>query len=245
MAGAPGATARDEVVTVEPAQANAPGSWRLALAPGEGHDFSATPGWWDLRDIVQEGDDVPRLRAALLRALPPLPDGSAVLDLGAGTGTLVGLLAGFYPTLRYTLLDANPAALDRAADKLRALAADLDVSFVAEAVDPLAPEPLPGGPYRLVTSSIALHDIARPAVPDDVAGRERHRAEHVSLLRRIFGALEPGGHLVYADAMRPRFRVMEHLAALDEVGFVEVDCAYVFGRMLVCGGRRPASTPTA
>ena len=229
---------------MEAAQANATGSWRLALAPGEGHDFSATPGWWDLRDVAHEGDDVPRLRGALLRALPPMPDGSAALDLGAGTGTLVALLAGFYPKLRYTLLDANPAALDRAADKLRALSANLDVSFVAEAVDPLAPWPLPGGPYRLVTSSIALHDIARPAAPDDAIGRERHRAEHLSLLRRVLGALEPGGHLIYADAMRPRFRVMEHLAALESAGFVEVDCTYVLGRMLICGGQRPMTSAT-
>jgi hypothetical protein len=39
--------------------------------------------------------------------------------------------------------------------------------------------------------------------------------------------------------MRARFRVMEHLTLLAEAGFVEVDCAYVLGRMAVCGGQRP------
>jgi SAM-dependent methyltransferase len=224
-------------------------SWRIALAPGEQHGFYATPGWWDLRDIGREPDDVPRLRAALLGAFPALPDGSAVLDLGAGTGTLLTLMAGYYPGLRYTLIDANPAALDRAAEKLLALipnAADaLALSLIAEAVDPLAEQPLPGGPYRLITSSIALHDIARPAAPDDEPGRARHAAEHAALLRRVLTAIEPGGHFVYADAMRPRFRVWEHLAALAAAGFVEVDCAYVLGRMLVCGGQRPPPPPTA
>ena len=154
------------------------GSWRRALAPGESHGFAATPGWWDLRDIVRDQDDVPAARAALLHALPPLPDGSAVLDLGGGTGTLLARLAVYYPRLRYTLLDANPAALARAEAKLRAVVPDIDLTLLAEPVAPLAPEPLPGGPYQLVTSSIAMHDIARPAAPDDAAGRERHFAEH-------------------------------------------------------------------
>ena len=225
--------------TERPPSEVAPDSWRRALAPGEHHGFSANAGWWDARDLAPDVEDVPRLRAALVRALPPLPPVSAVLDVGAGTGTLVLLLAGFHPTLRYTLLDANPAALDRAARKLAAAFPRLDVEYRTEQVDPLADGPLGHGAYRLVTSSIALHDIARPAAPDDEAGRERHRREHVGLLRRIWSSLEPGGHLVYADAMRQRFRVAEHLAALAEAGFGEVDCAYAVGRFLVCGGQRP------
>ncbi len=40
----------------------------------------------------------------------------------------------------------------------------------------------------------------------------------------------------------------EHLAALAEAGFAEVDCAYAVGRLLVCGGQRSTETadePTA
>ncbi len=216
-------------------------SWRRALAPGEAHGFSRTPGWWDLREVFAEADDAARLRAALLHALPPLPDGAAVLDLGAGTGTLLADLARHYPRLRYVLLDPNPAALARAAEKLAVVVPAAEVSLIAEAADPSDPAPLPGGPYRLVTSSLALHDIARPAEPRDAAGRERHAVVHRSLLRRVLGALEPGGHLVYADALRPRFRVWEHLTLLAEAGFVEVDCAYVLGRFGVFGGQAPVS----
>lgn len=220
-------------------------SWRAALAPGEGHDFSRTPGWWDLRDLGGEEDDVPRFRAALLRALPPLPDGSTVLDVGAGTGTLAAELVRFYPRLHHTLLDANDAALRRAEEKMRAAEPDAAVSLMPASVDPLDLAPLPGGPYRLVVSSIALHDVAPPAAAAEAPGRERHAAAHVSLLRRIYGALEPGGHLIYGHAVRPRFRVMEHLASLSAAGFDEVDCAYARGRLAVCGGRQPTGPVAA
>jgi SAM-dependent methyltransferase len=220
-------------------------SWRLALAPGEGHDFPQTPGWWDLRDLSpEESDDMPRLRTALLRSLPPLPDGCAVLDLGAGTGSLVTLMAAFYPRLRYTLLDANGSALERAREKVREVVPDLDVSFITESVEASALAPLPGGPFRLVTSSIALHDLVRPAAPENAPGQARHAEDHRTLLRRVLGALDPGGHFIYADAMRPGFRVMEHLGLLDEAGFTEVDCAFVAGRFLVCGGQRPNEAST-
>lgn len=221
-----------------------PDSWRRALAPGEHHRFSQTPGWWDLREIFRQEDDVPRLRAALLHAYPPLPEGAAVLDVGAGTGSLMAGLLAAYPRLRVVLLDSNPAALQRAIEKLAAVAPAADVSVIAEPVDPRANTPQAGGPFRLVTSSLALHDIVRPAEPGDEPGRARHAADHRALLRRLLGALEPGGHLVYADTIRPGFRVWEHLAALHDAGFAEVDCAYLLGRLGVFGGQAPASAAT-
>jgi SAM-dependent methyltransferase len=222
-------------------------SWRQALLPGERHGFWENPGWYDARAIRAEDDhdDLPAMRAALVRALPPLrPDGN-VLDLGAGTGALTLLLASVYPHLSYTLLDGRGAALGRAQEKLLASAPHLRLTLLNDTVDPQTDLPLPGGPYHLVTSSIALHDFARPAAPDDSEGRACHRATHVALLRRIRGALEPGGHFIYGDSMRAGFRVSEHLATLTEAGFGEVDCAYVAGRLLVCGGQRAPNTGEA
>lgn len=215
-------------------------SWRQALLPGERHGFWRNPGWYDARALRAEDDqdNLPAMRAALVRALPPLRPEGKVLDLGAGTGALTLLLASVYPHLPYTLLDGREAALQRAQEKLRAAAPNLRLTLLADSVDPSADVALPGGPYQLVTSSIALHDIAPPAPFDDAEGGARHRLAHVALLRRVRAALEPGGHFIYGDAMRAGFRVAEHLATLTAAGFAEVDCAYVAGRLLVCGGQR-------
>ncbi|MGH2532932.1 MAG: class I SAM-dependent methyltransferase [Thermomicrobiales bacterium] len=209
-------------------------SWRVALAPGQSHGFYANPGWWDIRGTRHEVEDV----RALLLALPPLRPGAAVVDLGAGTGNFVALLAAYYPRVRYTLIDPNADGLDRAAEKLTAVYPDLDFSLVAEPIVPEPETPLPGAPFQLATSTIALHDIVRPAAPDDPDGQAEHRRRHVALLRRVWSSLEPGGHFVYLDSIWPGFRVTQHLETLKQAGFDEVDAAYVDGRFLVCGGQR-------
>lgn len=146
-------------------------SWRLALAPGQSHGFSANPGWWTIRSTRREIEDPRVLQHRLLLALPPLRPGGAVVDLGAGTGTFVSRLAAYHPRVRYTLIDPNADALARASKKLTAAHPGLDVAFVAEPVAPDAESPLPGAPYQLATSTIALHDIVRPAGADDPAGQ--------------------------------------------------------------------------
>jgi SAM-dependent methyltransferase len=214
-------------------------SWRLALAPGQSHSFYANPGWWDIRSTRREVEDIGELHRRLLLALPPIRPGAAVVDLGAGTGNFASLLATYYPRIRITLIDPNAAGLDRAAEKLASDRPDLDVTLVAAPIDPEADTPLTGSPFQLATSTIALHDVVRPAAPDDTAEQAEHRQRHVALLRRVWSSLDPGGHFVYLDSMWPGFRVIEHLQTLTEAGFAEVDAAYVEGRFVVCGGQRP------
>ncbi|MGH2560215.1 MAG: class I SAM-dependent methyltransferase [Thermomicrobiales bacterium] len=213
-------------------------SWRVALAPGQSHGFYANPGWWDIRSTRREVDDIRELHHRLLLALPPVRPNAAVVDLGAGTGNFVSLLATYYPRVRFTLIDPNADGLDRAAEKLTAVHPDLDLSLVVQPIEPESETPLPGAPFQLATSTIALHDIVRPAAPDDSDGQAEHRRRHVALLRRVWSSLEPGGHLVYLDSMWPGFRVTQHLDALQTAGFAEVDVAFVEGRFLVCGGQR-------
>lgn len=112
---------------------------------------------------------------ALELAGPPI---DRVLDLGAGTGLLSGMVAAAHPEAELVLVDGAPAMLDLARRRLRAhprvtyLTADLRL-------------PLPDGPFDAVVSALAIHHL-----PD---------ADKRALLHRVHAALRPGGVLSWAE----------------------------------------------
>lgn len=109
-----------------------------------------TPLWrdWLYRDASRALDE------ALRTSCPP---GGQVLDLGCGTGAVLGrLLATGAPIASYTGVDQSPAMLKRARAKFGALPG---VRF--EQLD-LRHDPLPAGPFDLVTSAWALEHLGEP-----------------------------------------------------------------------------------
>jgi SAM-dependent methyltransferase len=108
------------------------------------------PLWndWLYRDASQALD------AALRVSCPP---GGRVLDLGCGTGAVLDrLVATGTPFASYTGVDQSAAMLDRAKAKLGAMPG---VRF--EQLD-LRHDPLPAGPFDLVTSAWALEHLRDP-----------------------------------------------------------------------------------
>jgi tRNA (cmo5U34)-methyltransferase len=179
-----------------------------------------------------------------------------VLDLGAGTGLLTGLIAAARPDARLTLLDASPAMLDQAPQRLG------DVWSRCTAVVGDANDALPDGPFDAIVTALAVHHL------DDAAKRE--------LYRRVHDRLRPGGVFVNAeqvagptsslDALYVE-RWLHHTAALGaspsdheeaavrmsmdlpatvddqcawlrDAGFVDVDCFFKAWRFSVFGGWR-------
>jgi tRNA (cmo5U34)-methyltransferase len=179
-----------------------------------------------------------------------------VLDVGAGTGLLTGLIAAARPDARITMLDASPSMLDQAPQRLG------DAWSRCTAVVGDAIEALPDGPFDAIVTALAIHHL------DDAGKREFYR--------RVHDRLRPGGVFVNAEQVAgpsPSLdalyveRWLQHTAALGasptdhaeaavrmsmdlpapvdaqcawlrDAGFVDVDCFFKAWRFAVFGGWR-------
>jgi ubiquinone/menaquinone biosynthesis C-methylase UbiE len=108
---------------------------------------------------------------------------SRVLDVGAGTGRTLRLLATARPKEKYFALDLSPYYLRRAG---RVLEAVEDVSFLVDNAERM---PFRDGELDVVTSTFMFHEL--PA---------RARA---TVAREMFRVLRPGGLLVIEDSAQP------------------------------------------
>lgn len=126
---------------------------------------------WDASSYDALPVPMTRWGAAVLRRLPLRGD-ERVLDAGCGTGQVTALLAGRLPHGTVVALDASPAMVAAARQRLGAQAAEYLVHDLLE--------PIPGGPYDAVLSTATFHWI-----PD-----------HERLFAHLAAALRPGGMLV-------------------------------------------------
>lgn len=132
---------------------------------------------------AQTWDDDPRRRnlaagifAALERAVPLRAD-MAALDYGAGTGLLTLALAA--RVRRVLAVDSSAGMLAILAKKAQAGGQARVETLHAD----FSQDPLPAGPFDLVTSAMTLH----------------HVADVDALLRSFHALLAPGGRIALAD----------------------------------------------
>lgn len=118
--------------------------------------------------------------AAALAPLGKLPRGARVLDLGAGTGLLSGMLAAGRPDLALVLVDIAPGMLEIARQRFAALGGQPPELVVADYA-----QGLPEGPFAAVISALSIHHL-------DDAGKAR-------TLRTAFQALSADGIFVNAE----------------------------------------------
>ncbi len=109
------------------------------------------------------------------------PSVSSVLDLGTGTGETLAAVLARHPGAAAVGLDKSEPMLGAARRRLGDVAAELRVADLTD--------PLPGGPFDLVVSALAIHHLEGPDKAD--------------LFARIAGALRPGGRFVLGDVVIP------------------------------------------
>jgi len=107
-----------------------------------------------------------------------VPEGSAILDIGCGTGSALLLLAQRRPTL-LAGIDLSPRALAVARDKLSGLGADL------RAGDAEAGLPWPDGTFDVATMTATIHHFPHPE----------------KVLHQVFRVLKPEGRLIIAEPL--------------------------------------------
>ena len=120
-----------------------------------------------------------RVRGRLLEAAE-LGEGTRVLDLGCGTGSLVAMLKRRHPSARVSAIDPDPKALARARAKLESAGSAVD--FEQGFADAL---PYADGAFDRVLSSLMIHHLTAP--------------EKDAALREAFRVLAPGGTLHVLD----------------------------------------------
>lgn len=102
-----------------------------------------------------------------------------VLDLGAGTGLLAGMVATAFPNANLTLLDISPAMLAQAQQRFARLARPVTLIMEDYVSAPIT------GQFDLIVSALALHHTPMPQLP--------------GVFARIFAALKPGGRFINID----------------------------------------------
>jgi tRNA (cmo5U34)-methyltransferase len=137
---------------------------------------------WDpetyLQNMLTEVPSYPELQEQAAKAAADAP-AHTILELGIGTGETAKRVLAAHPEARLVAIDSSAEMLERARTVVPQ--ADLRLGRLQD--------PLPGGPFDLVVSALAVHHLDGPGKQD--------------LFRRIAAVLEPGGAFVLADVVVP------------------------------------------
>ena len=229
----------------------ASGSWRLNLGRTSGYWGDAR--WYD-HQIDRKLHRVGEMIEELVYALPPLPAGTRVADLCAGSGRAALALLRAYPEAHVTLVDMDTRRTGIAVEEARRLGLGRQVSVLEAVVDADAPADavIDGGPaagYHLITATCAIRVIANPPAhytpPGGGSVAPAAESKHEAVARRyrqLFAlalrSLAPGGHLIVGDHSGA-LGLYDQMRLMEEAGFTEVDVAWRSRDWFVCGGRRP------
>lgn len=150
--------------------------WRRAYSEGRAAQYDA---------FIQAGamNYDGALTAVMEMAVRGATAPKRILDLGAGTGGLTGLLLDRFPSADVVAVDGSPEMLERARRKLQSRAARL--SLMCSSFEDLCGKTGELGTFDLIVSAFALHHM--------------DHARLRSLFGELRGRLAPSGRLIVAD----------------------------------------------
>jgi ubiquinone/menaquinone biosynthesis C-methylase UbiE len=163
---------------------------------------------WIARDVTRT-ERPQRLTEMLALAAFPKDAPIKVLDVGGGNGIVTETVLQLFPNARVTLQDYSAAMLDRARERFASYGEQVSYAL-SDLFDP-AWAASARGPFDLVVSSIALHNLAEMTAI-------------TAAYREIYGLLGTGGIFLNCDHLRNIGGVELHLETLKSVGFAKAEC---------------------
>jgi trans-aconitate methyltransferase len=163
---------------------------------------------WITRDLTRP-ERVGYMEEMMAAAKFPKDAQIKVLDVGGGNGLVTEFVLKTFPKARVTVQDYSQPMLDKARERFGMLGNQ--VGYLRS--DLLIPgwEKEAGGPFDLVVSSIAIHNLGNM----DAMG---------AVYKAIYALLAPGGQFLDNDHLTNVGGFQLHLDALKATGFSDVKC---------------------
>jgi SAM-dependent methyltransferase len=178
--------------------------------------------YWIKRDESRDEERRPRIRQMIETAELPRAATLAALDVGAGYGFVTEEILRAFPRVSVTLLDFSDLMLARAREHLVKFAGQL--SFVlADLTDPTWSDRV-GGPFDLIVSAIAIHNL-------------RATNKIAAVYRGVAGLLKPGAAFLDYDLFAQHGGIETHVVMMQEAGMARVSCVWDDGHTAIIIGR--------
>lgn len=208
------------------------------------------PDWYDLHDTTWTAgpEREPEHYRELVIALPPLDAQDHLVDVGAGTGKLSGLIARGYPRLgRVTLVEPNGEKLDRAQRRLREILPEAEIHHLLAGVGEGAQLP------RGIATVAVVGSVLMPIMEFRGGSLREGLAWLRASMHELRAMLGPEGWLFDLETLAApwarggdddpvrRLTMAELTGEFVRAGFKNVECVYRFrDRVIVKGQPAPA-----
>jgi len=206
------------------------------------------PDWYDLHDTTWTAgpEREPEHYRELVLALPPLDRNDHLIDIGAGTGKLAGMIARSYPHLGHvTLIEPNDRKLERAKGRLSEIAPRARLQGLPLALGEGKAFP------RLRATVVTVGSVLMPVMELRGGSLADGLRWLRTSLKQLAAMVTPGGWLYDLETLKApwatgslkdpvrRLSLPELTEEIGRAGFRDLECVYRFRDRAALRARRP------